>query len=199
MIKAEELVKGMFSKSSSARKTQATTIKRLIGGLRSFKSGEFVLDSKEGKCISDAISLLEQAAQMLKKAESLKLKEEELRKKRGDEAKALVKSSPFGKLQTISERVGLIASVKPHRIPWLREDEFKYPLRILEESFNEVLAEISSDIAYGSAPLNELLEKLWYKFQDKLPGLKQQHAALILRLQELQELQELQAQAAPKP
>lgn len=192
MIKAEDLVKGVFSKSSSARKTQATTIKRLIGGLRSFKFDEFGLDSKEGKCISDAISLLEQAAQMLKKAEGLKLKEEELRKKRGDEARGLVKSSPFGQLQSISERVALIASIKPHQIAWLR-DESKYALSSLASFFEDVIAEISCDIAYGKEPLNEQLEKAWYKFQDKLPGLKQQHAALILRLQEQQ------AQAAAKP
>lgn len=183
MIKAEELSNGY--KSSSVRKTQATTIKRLIGGLRSFNSNEFGLDSKERKCISDAISLLEQAAQMLKEAERLKLKEEELRTKRKDEAMRLVKSSPFGKLQSISEHVALIASIKPYQIVWLR-DESKYALSSLATFFEEVIAAISSDIAYGSVPLNEQLEKAWCKFQDKLPGLKQQHAALILRLQEQQ-------------
>lgn len=74
MIKAEELAKGLITKNSNARKTQATTIMRLIGGLRNFKNGDLELDAKESLAIVEAISILEKGAQILKKQQSSGLK-----------------------------------------------------------------------------------------------------------------------------
>lgn len=189
MIKSEDLNKW---KTSIDRNTQAITIKRLIGGLRSFGSNEFDLNAKESKTIEDAIVLLEQAAEMLKKAAKQKLAEEKRIIKRMEEAKKLINNSPFFALESIADRVALIAMQKPHMVDWLR-DESKYQLSSYEYNFKTVLEEMAMTIAHQSDPLNEQLEKAWYKFQDKLPAMKQKHAAYILRLQELQ------AQAVAKP
>lgn len=75
MIKAESLAAN-FLISSTERRRQATTIKRLVGGLRSFKKNGFELNANELRVLSDAISVLEQAAQVTKKAEKLLVKDE---------------------------------------------------------------------------------------------------------------------------
>ncbi|WP_404299003.1 hypothetical protein [Alicycliphilus denitrificans] len=192
MIKAEDLYKGLFSKSSNQRKTQVTTIKRLIGGLQSFRTGEIELDCKEDKTIADAIVILEQATQILQKAAKHKHADEQRQLKRLEDAHKAVNSSPFATINSVADRIAFISKVQPHTVAWLR-DESKNLLFSYERSYKDCLTDIGDNIAYRPEPLNEQLEKAWYKFQDQLPSLKQQHAALILRLQELQ------AQAAVKP
>ncbi|KZK27545.1 hypothetical protein A4F85_06675 [Delftia sp. GW456-R20] len=42
-------------------------------------------------------------------------------------------------------------------------------------------------IAYSSEPVAEQLDRAWSNFQEKLPSLKQKHAALILRITDMLE------------
>ncbi|WP_322739930.1 hypothetical protein [Delftia tsuruhatensis] len=186
MIKAEELSKGLFSKSSNARKTQATTIMRLIGGLRNFKNGELELNAKESLAIVEAISLLEKGAQVLKKAAKLRLEEEQRIAKRRAEVEKAVNASFFAKLNTVGEHIALLSVIDFHKIAWFDDDRIG-ALYSYQECHQECLKSMIDSIAYRPEPAVEQLDRAWSTFQEKLPSLKQKHAALILRITELLE------------
>lgn len=186
MIKAEELVKGLISKNSNARKTQATTIMRLIGGLRNFKNGELELDAKESLAIVEAISILEKGAQILKKTAKLRLEDEQRRAKRRAEVEKAVNASLFAKLNTVGEHIVLLSLMDFHKIAWFDDDRMSV-LYIYRECHKECLKSMVDSIAYRTEPIAEQLDRAWSNFQEKLPTLKQKHSALILRITDLLE------------
>lgn len=191
MINAESLAKSIMV-NSAERKKQATNINRLIGGLRNFKHNDYQLEAKELNAISDAIAVLEKAVQVAKKAEQIKLKEEKHMLSKLEAAKKAVDLSPFAKIDSIADKIALMACQKPHLIQWLIDDS-KNQFVGFKIAYDECIKDLPNSIAYIDAPFNEQLDGAWIKFQAKLPSMKQQHAALILHLQELQ------AQAIVKP
>lgn len=186
MIKAEELAKGLISKNSNTRKTQATTIMRLIGGLRNFKNGELELDAKESLAIVEAISILEKGAQILKKTAKLRLEDEQRRAKRRTEVEKAVNASFFAKLNTVGEHIALLSLMDFHKIAWFNDDRLGV-LYLYRDCHKECLKSMVDSIAYRTEPVAEQLDRAWSNFQEKLPSLKQKHAALILRITELLE------------
>lgn len=194
MIKAEELSKGLISKNSSARKAQATAIMRLIGGLRNFKNGDFELDVKESMAIYDAIAVLEKGAQVLKKTAKLKLEQEQIRAKRHTAVEKSVNASDFAKLNTVGEHIALLSLIDFHKIAWFGDDRIG-ALYVYRECHQECLKSMVYSIAYRAEPITEQLDRAWSTFQDKLPSLKQKHAALILRITELLEEESARQQA----
>lgn len=186
MIKAEELAKGLISKNSNARKTQATTIMRLIGGLRNFKNGELELDAKESLAIVEAISILEKGAQILKKTSKLRLEEEQRRAKRRAEVEKAVNASFFARLNTVGEHIALLSLMDFHKIAWFNDDRFGI-LYFYRDCHKECLKSMVDSIAYTTGPVAEQLAIAWSNFQEKLPTLKQKHSALILRITDLLE------------
>lgn len=194
MIKAEELSRGLISKNSSARKAQATAIMRLIGGLRNFKNGEFELDVKESMAIYDAIAVLEKGAQVLKETAKLKLEQEQIRAKRRTAVEKAVNASDFAKLNTVEEHIALLSLIDFHKIAWFGDDKI-YALYIYRECHQECLKSMIDSIVYKAEPVAEQLDRAWCTFQEKLPSLKQKHAALILRITELLEQERAHQQA----
>lgn len=186
MIKAEELAKGLISKNSNARKTQATTIMRLIGGLRNFKNGELELDAKESLAIVEAISILEKGAQILKKTAKLRLEDEQRRAKRRTEVEKAVNASFFAKLNTVGEHIALLSLMDFHKIAWFNNDR-SVVLYLYRDCHKECLKSMVDSISYRTEPVAEQLDRAWSNFQEKLPTLKQKHSALILRITELLE------------
>lgn len=184
MIKAEELAKGLISKNSNARKTQVTTIMRLIGGLRSFKNGELELDAKESLAIVEAISILDKGAQILKKTAKLRLEYEQRRAKRRTEVEKAVNASFFAKLNTVGEHIALLSIIDFHKVVWFDDDSFG-ALYLYRECHQECLKSMIDSIAYRTEPVAEQLDRARITFQEKLPSLKQKHAALILRITDL--------------
>jgi len=184
MIKAEELAKGLISKNSNARKTQATTIMRLIGGLRNFKNGELELDAKESLAILEAISILEKGAQILKKTAKLRLEDEQRRAKRRTEVEKAVNASFFAKLNTVGEHIALLSLMDFHKIAWFNDDRLGV-LYLYRDCQKECLKSMVDSIAYRTEPVAVQLDRAWSNFQEKLPTLKQKHSALILRITEL--------------
>jgi len=184
MIKAEELAKGLISKNSNARKTQATTIMRLIGGLRSFKNGELELDVKESLAIVEAISILDKGAQILKKTAKLRLEYEQRRAKRRTELEKAVNASFFAKLNTVGEHIALLSIIDFHKVVWFDDDSLG-ALYLYRECHQECLKSMIDSIAYRTEPVAEQLDRARITFQEKLPSLKQKHAALILRITDL--------------
>ncbi|WP_156516960.1 hypothetical protein [Delftia sp. GW456-R20] len=186
MIKAEELAKGLISKNSNARKTQATTMMRLIGGLRNFKNGDLELDAKESLAIVEAISILEKGAQILKKTAKLRLEDEQRRAKRRAEVEKAVNASLFAKLNTVGENIALLSLIDFHKISWFNDDRSGV-LYFYRDCHRECLKSMVDSIAYSSEPVAEQLDRAWSNFQEKLPSLKQKHAALILRITDMLE------------
>lgn len=186
MIKAEELAKGLITKNSNARKTQATTIMRLIGGLRNFKNGDLELDAKESLAIVEAISILEKGAQILKKTAKLRLEDEQRRAKRRAEVEKAVNASLFAKLNTVGEHIALLSLLDFHKIAWFNDDRLGI-LYLYRDCHKECLKSMIDGITYRTEPVAEQLDRAWSNFQEKLPSLKLKHAALILRITDLLE------------
>ncbi|MEE9873344.1 MAG: hypothetical protein PBV86_21545 [Delftia lacustris] len=167
-------------------KTQATTIMRLIGGLRNFKNGELVLDAKESLAIVEAISILEKGALILKKTAKLRLEDEQRRAKRRKEVEKAVNASLFVKLTTVDEHIALLTLIDFHKIAWFNDDRLGV-LHLYRDCHKECLKSMVDSIAYRTEPVAEQLDRAWSNFQEKLPFLKQKHSALILRITDLLE------------
>ncbi|WP_141832034.1 hypothetical protein [Delftia sp. HK171] len=186
MIKAEELAKGLITKNSSATKVQATTIMRLVGGLRNFHKGELVLDADESRAILKAIAVLENGAQVLKKTAKLRLEDEQRKAKRRAEVEKAVADSFFAKLNTVGEHIALLSLTTAYKIDWYSDDRLGF-LYLYSDCHKECLEYMVDSIVHRDEPIAEQLDRAWSTFQEKLPSLKQKHAALILRITDLLE------------
>lgn len=136
--------------------------------------------------IYDAIAVLEKGAQVLKKTAKLKLEQEQTKAKRHTAVEKAVNATDFAKLNTVGEHIPLLSLIDFHKIAWFYDDRIG-ALYVYSVCHQECLRSMVDSIAYRAEPITEQLDRTWSTFQEKLPCLKQKHAALILRITELLE------------
>lgn len=179
MIDEKRLVvnAGFFGSSAKSKK-QATNLKRLSGGLQNLRTFDLDLTAAEQKAINDAVSVLSKAAVVYRKAMTIQLKNEKNRKENFERAFELVKSSPFGKLESPEDKYLLLASMSPHQLSCIAESHSaaSYPLKYC---FPESLEHIARRLAEKPEQLLQDLEAAWQKFQDMRPRLLDRHSEQI--------------------
>ena len=118
MIDAKQLIENSYFKSKD-HNDKALALERVITTLAKLKINSFdslVLDSKEKKCISDTLALLDKAGEVHTKAAKLKKDIEKRKAERYAAALAIVMKSDYGKLESIKDKVALLFSEKSHML-----------------------------------------------------------------------------------
>lgn len=168
---------GLFGNSAKSKK-QATNLKRLSAGLQNIRSLDLELTLSEQKAINDAVSVLSAAAGVYRKAMTIQQKNEKVRKENFDRALELVKSSPFGKLESAEDKYLLIASLMPSMISDIAES-YSYANYPLKFCFTESLEQIARRIAEKPEQIQQELDAAWQKLQDMRPRLLARHGEQI--------------------
>lgn len=179
MIDEKRLVvnAGVFGGSAESKK-RATNFKRLSGGLQNLRTFDLDLTAAEQKAINDAVSVLSKAAVVYRKAMTIQLKNEKNRKENFERALELVKSSPFGKLESPEDKYLLLASMSPYQLSDIAASysSASYPLKYC---IPESLEHIARRLAEKPEQLLQDLEAAWQKFQDMRPRLLDRHGEQI--------------------
>lgn len=185
MIDAKQLIENSYFKSKD-HSDKASALKRVRTTLEKLKINSFdslALDSKEQKCISDTLALLDKAVAVHTKAAKLKKDIEKRKADRYAAALAIVMKSDFGKLESIKDKVALLFSEKSHMLRDIEKTtDVKY---IMKFTFQDCLESISHSLAYQQGDMHEELGRAWERFQEKLPELYVKTAHLVERMQKL--------------
>lgn len=185
MIDAKQLIENSYFKSKD-HNDKALALKRVRTTLAKLKINSFdslVLASKEQKCISDTLALLDKAVEVHTKAAKLKKDIEKRKAERYAAALAIVMKSDYGKLESIKDKVALLFSEKSHMLRDIEKTaDVKY---IMKFTFQDCLESISHSLAYQQGDMHEELGRAWERFQEKLPELYEKTAHLVVRMQKL--------------
>ncbi|SCX72636.1 hypothetical protein [Variovorax sp. EL159] len=187
MITAQDLAgKSLYSSQERAR--QATSMRRLAGGLRSAaKSNEAAeFTSSEREAVNKAIAVLDVFADALAKASTLRKKAEDARAKRQAQARQAI-AGTFAALSTVEDKVALIAVSRPHSLLF-NPDRSASDARVLLDSrystLNDALDDIVWRIAEASEPVETAAARAWERFQEAAPALRIKHGSLIQQIKE---------------
>lgn len=179
MIDEKRLVASIILYGSSAKsKKHATNLKRLAGGLQNIRTFDLDLTTAEQKSINDAVSVLAAAAGVYRKAMTIQLKNEKLKKENFDRTLQLVKASPFGKLESAEDKYLLIASLMPYMLSDVAES-YSSAHYFLQGLFPESLERIARRLAEKPEQFQQELDAAWQKLQDMRPSLLARHGEQI--------------------
>lgn len=193
MINEKSLVvrMGLLGSSSQSKKL-ATNFKRLSGGLQKIRTYELELSAAEQKAINDAVSVLSAAAGVYRKAMVIQLKNEKLRKENFERAVELVKSSHFGQLKKLEDKLLLVATMIPYIVNDISQSAFSARYA-LAQSFGDSLDYIARRLAEKPDQLQQELDAAWLRFQDGRPKLLERYGVRIRKAIELIEAEEAQS------
>jgi hypothetical protein len=185
MINEKSLVANMgLLGSSSQSKKLATNFKRLSGGLQNIRTSDLELSAAEQKAINDAVSVLSAAAGVYRKAMTIQLKNEKSRKENFEHIMELVKSSHFGQLKTLEDKLLLVATTIPYIVNDIAQSAFSAQYAVTQ-SFGESLDYIARRLAEKPDQFQQELDAAWQRFQEKRPGLLQKYGEKIRKAIEL--------------
>lgn len=179
MIDEKRLVASIRLFGSSAKsKKQATNLKRLAGGLQNIRTFDLDLTTAEQKAINDAVSVLTAAAGVYRKAMTIQLKNEKVRKENIERTVALVQASRFGKIESIEDKYLFLASEMPYMLSDIADSyaSANYPLKYC---FTEALEQIARPLAEKPDQVQQELEAAWQRFQEMRPRLLERHGERI--------------------
>lgn len=171
---------GLLGNSTKSKKL-ATNLKRLAGGLQNIRTFDLELTSAEQKSINDAISVLTAAAGVYRKAMTIQLKNEKVRKDNFERTLTLVQASRFGKLESTEDKYLFLATVLPNTLSNLSDISESYASAIypLKYCFTEALELIARRLAEKPDQVQQELEAAWQRFQDMRPRLLERHGEQI--------------------
>lgn len=171
---------GLLGNSTKSKKL-ATNLKRLAGGLQNIRTFDLELTSAEQKSINDAIAVLTSAAGVYRKAMTIQLKNEKVRKDNFERTLTLVQASRFGKLESTEDKYLFLATVLPNTLSNLSDISESYASAIypLKYCFTEALELIARRLAEKPDQVQQELEAAWQRFQDMRPSLLERHGEQI--------------------
>lgn len=171
---------GLLGNSTKSKKL-ATNLKRLAGGLQNIRTFDLELTSAEQKSINDAIAVLTSAAGVYRKAMTIQLKNEKVRKDNFERTLTLVQASRFGKLESTEDKYLFLATVLPNTLSNLSDISESYASAIypLKYCFTEALELIARRLAEKPDQVQQELEAAWQRFQDMRPRLLERHGEQI--------------------
>lgn len=170
--------------SSSQSKKMATGFKRLAGGIKNIRTVDLELNAAEKKALDDAVSVLSKAANVYRKAMTIQLKNEKIRKDNLERTLALVKSSHFGQLETLEDKFLLVATTIPYVINDIADSAYSARY-VATRSFGDSLEYIARRLAEKTEHFQQELDVAWQRFLEKRPALLQKHGEKIRKAIEL--------------
>jgi hypothetical protein len=184
MINAKSLAANTLY-SSDDRKKQATTTRRLIGGLRAAaKSIDADLTETEKQTLSRAIALLSSMSDAYVKAAALRKAAEARQVERKALARRVV-GTTFGALSDISDKVAVIAAATSYAIDTDLEEKLQGPRAIwyadyfLHRTFEDALDSIARSASWGTGQVETNAAEAWAKFEGAAKNLRLKHARTI--------------------
>lgn len=175
MKSAGDLAKEPFT-ASTEHVRLAKTLRQTAGRVSSV-AGSDVFSDKQRRVLEDAIRILEDGAKVRRQAAFLKAKIEDAEEARRREIAGHV-SSTFGGLQTVEEKVALLASVDRHRVRSVQiesNDDLDF---YLKGSMDDLVW----TLARQDGEPQEVVAAAWEKFCKARPRLEEAHALLVLRV-----------------
>ena len=166
MKTAADFVEDFFV-SPEMHKQGATTLRRLKGGVEAeWKRAEYYgLSDKEKKLLSETIDLLSKMANLRTQAGALRAKQLAERQQREEQAMATM-ADTFCKLQSIEDRVSLVAAVSPVA---LKEWGGKTS-KDLDAAFKDALDGIAFRVATSAGPIAEIVARYWAEYMKVKSG-----------------------------
>lgn len=165
--------------SADQFKRQASTAKRLAGGLRSnLESAKSIgLTRSDSKVLEDAIALLNKLSSIYKQAEKLSVKKR-ADKEAAEKAMLTAMGSTFGSLQTVADKVALIGAVSSYllRTGCVR-DRFD-----LDEHFKSTKLTLAGILVRQQKEKGAAVAEAWEKFSNGRSDIERQYQGLIDRL-----------------
>lgn len=184
MINARSLAANTLY-SSGERKKQATTTRRLIGGLRAAeKSIDADLTDAEKQTLSRAIALLSSISDAYAKAAALRKAEETRQIERMALARRVI-GSTFGALPEISDKVAVIAAATSYTINTELEEKLQGPSAawyadyFLHRTFEDAIDSIARSVSRGTGHVESNAAEAWAKFEGAAKNLRLKYARTI--------------------
>ena len=181
MINEKALAEDLSWHGSKELKTQATTIKRLAGGLRSLDVRRLDLTDSEAKTIAAALVLVDRAANVYAKASKVKVAKEKRQAELDAEAIKLVRASEFGRLTAVDDIVAFIATQTPYMLERRDINNLWQARYLIETTYRDGLEQVlPAMLARQSVQsMPDKLAAAWAKFRELAPELKLRHAGII--------------------
>jgi hypothetical protein len=182
---AEEMVDEIFSDGPDGRKTAATSLRRLRGGIEAqLKSANFYgLTEKDVKTLRDSVELLSRMSDLRMKAGRLKVKKQAATVEREIAVKAAM-ARTFGQVSSIEDKVSFVASVSPSFFKdW--EDPTEKQVKALDTTFHEAMDTLVYRFARRDGLVETIVTENWNLFLQHKEEYAKRYAGIIYTLRKM--------------